>query len=282
MICGVYVALQSNIRQSIGIENDLTMHYFRDLIYVSCGVSIPLEKSRSFIALRLQRRLNELKLDSFEDYQALIDNDPTGEELQIIINLISTNKTDFFRQRTHYQLLSQWIHDYAYDHREITIWSAAASSGEEAYSIAMTLADAIPNYQSYNIKILATDINTDILNKAQQGIYREDLLENIPAALRRQFFTPLENGQYQISPELKRLVFFRQANLTQPFPFTKHFDVIFCCNVMIYFDQPTQEDLLARIHAQLKSGGLFFTDLSEALINIKHSFKYLRPSVYIK
>ncbi|MDD5434994.1 MAG: hypothetical protein PH343_06145, partial [Nitrospira sp.] len=217
---------------------------------------------------------------------------PTGEELIAMLNAISTNLTRFFREEEHFYFLKQAVlpdiisNKRKNDERRIRIWSAACSSGEEPYTLGLTLLPLIENPLGWDLKILATDISTDILKKASEGIYEEEKVHNIPNDLLVKFFTKIKiEGKiyYKVNPALHNIITFRRLNLVQDhYPFKGKFDIIFCRNVMIYFDKKTQEGIVNKYYNLLKNGGYLFIGHSESLNGVKSPFKYIKPAVYRK
>ena len=200
-----------------------------------------------------------------------------------MINAISTNKTDFFREKIHFDFLAENVFPKLESQRVIRCWSAASSTGEEPYTLAITLLEhfGIENFK--DIKILATDISTKVLDDAEQGIYSTDVVSPIPALLLKKYFYKGYNnwaGRYLAKECLKDMVFFRRLNLMKKFPLTAKFDFILCRNVMIYFDKPTREDLVNRLAQQLAPGGHLIIGNSESLSGIRTDLKYVQPAIY--
>lgn len=228
---------------------------FSDLIYQLSGIKLG-EGKRQLLATRLGKRLRACQIDDFSAYCDFINSQQGQQELVHMIDVVSTNKTSFFRESAHFRFLQSRVLPQLKSPR-LRIWSAACSSGEEPYSIAMTLSQALPDWQQWDLKLLATDISTQILDKARMGIYTQ--VEGIPAALLRTCFLKGQGhwkGHYLVRDELKEPIRFRYLNLMGPFPFQSRFDVIFCRNVMIYFDKTTQARLVARLAECLHLGGL--------------------------
>ena len=203
-----------------------------------------------------------------------------------LLDLISTNKTDFYREPGHFDFLRDQVIPQMQTTRTLRIWSSASSSGEEPYTIAMTLADAIPDINRWKIKILASDISTRVLSKAASGIYENERVSQLPQELVKRHFLRGKNGQAGkvcVRPQVANMVTFRRINLMDPtFPIRSPLDVIFCRNVMIYFDRPTQASLMEKFHRYLRPGGYLFIGHSESLQWIDHGFRYLKPTIYQK
>ena len=261
----------------------------REFIYDETAISLS-ERKFSLVQSRLQRRLKALKLDSFDAYYRFITSGHNNDEIALLIDAISTNVTSFFREE------AQWV--FLKDNREqliqwyqskgkLRIWSAACSSGQEPYSIAMFLLENLRDAAHMDIKILATDISGDILKQAMAGIYSEkDIGDMSPIYREKYFIREKVNSkvQYRIDPVVKKMVLFRQFNLTRGnFSMFKNtdFDVIFCRNVMIYFDAPTKKVLFQNFHNILRPNTLFFLGHSESMTgDMLRQFKMQKPSVY--
>ncbi|MBI5194287.1 MAG: protein-glutamate O-methyltransferase [Nitrospirae bacterium] len=271
--------------------SDQEFEMFRGFIYSNAGINLNSTK-KNLLQTRLIKRLKQTECESFSQYFRLIKNDSTGEELIAMLNAISTNLTRFFREEEHFKFLKQTVlpaiiaNKRKKDDRRIRIWSAACSSGEEPYTLGLTLLPLIENPLGWDIKILATDISTDILKKASEGIYEEEKVSDIPKNLLETFFTKekIENKTcYYVKPLLHNIITFRRLNLIQDnYPFKGKFDFIFCRNVMIYFDKKTQEGIVNKFYNYLEDGGYLFIGHSESLNGVKSPFKYIKPAVYKK
>jgi chemotaxis protein methyltransferase CheR len=265
---------------------------FRRLIYDSCGINLTLSK-KELVKARLTKRLTKAGIDSFKDYYKYVTKtDKTGKELIHLIDSISTNKTDFFREKKHFDFLSTSLLPSLISSKakarikKLRIWCAAASSGEEPYSLAMTVFNHLKPNNGWDVKILATDISTRILQKAINGIYRKELLNDIPPGTISAHFSSVlyENTNcYKVKDHLRDIITFRRFNLMTPeFPFKNPFDFIFCRNVMIYFDPETQQRLVAKFYDCLPKDGYLFIGHSETLSKNNNGFKYIQPAVYQK
>lgn len=258
---------------------------FRDLIYKESGISLG-DQKRALLASRLSKRLRDLGLESFGQYYDVVTGDPNQDEFTRMLDLISTNKTDFFREPKHFDFLRDRILPPMKDSRRIRIWSSACSTGEEPYTIAMTLYEHVDNPALWDFKILASDLSTRVLAKAASGMYEEDRLRLVPAEVVKRHFLRGRGdqaGQVKVKPHLAEMVTFRRLNLMDDrFPIKEPLDLIFCRNVMIYFDRPTQERLIQKFYGYLKPGGYLFIGHSESLQWIAHSFKVVAPTIYWK
>ncbi len=257
---------------------------FRKLIYELSGINLGTGK-KQLLVTRLHKRIRELKLSSFADYRNYVLKDSSGNELTLMLNSISTNKTDFFRENGHFEYLKKEIFPQLQQQRTVRAWSAACSSGEEPYTLAMLFAENLANYASMDLKILATDLSTRVLDLAEAGLYQESIVAPIPSNYLKKYFTAESDRRgtsYRVSAELKRLVRFRRLNLMGDYPLNTQFDFIFCRNVMIYFDKPTQEKVVAKLVKFLKPGGHLFIGHSESLIGVETSLTYVQSSIYRK
>jgi len=246
------------------IFNDQDFERIRKLIYERAGIALSPIK-RDMVYSRLARRLRQTGIRTFNEYLGLLEQGNPAE-LEAFTNSLTTNLTSFFREEHHFPLLQEFLRPRLRK-GAINIWCSAASTGEEPYSIAMSVAElygAIPN----NVKILASDLDTHVLDKAQQGIYTEDRMAKVPEALQRKYFLrggKLPQGAAQVRPELQAMLVFRQINLLDAiWPMRGPFDAIFCRNVMIYFDKPTQYKILSKFVPLLTRDGLLFAGHSES------------------
>jgi chemotaxis protein methyltransferase CheR len=226
---------------------------------------------RQLVQGRLARRIRELGLPSFAAYcEMLRDSGP--EELVALINAITTNVTAFFRENHHFDAMAEWMLPEALARnartRRIRIWSAGCSSGEEPYSLAMTVAEKLPQGEKWDLKILATDIDSEVLASAAQGLYAIDRLSGISEARRQRWLVKgvgQNAGWAKVRDELKSMITFKPLNLMGEWPMRGGFDIIFCRNVMIYFDQPTRDKLVGRFASLLPEGGCLCIGHSESI-----------------
>ncbi len=260
-------------------------HLIQNLLYEKAGISLS-EQKQSLIVSRLSKRIRQLELPSFQAYYDLVVSGEDPEELTQMLDLMSTNKTDFFREPVHFEYLTEHVIPVLTEHKQIRIWSSASSTGEEPYSIAMTLLDAIPNSRQWDCKILASDLSTRVLAKAALGVYETERIANLSPEIVQRHFLRGKGGQdgfVKVKPQVGEMVTYRRINLMdQSFPIRNPLDVIFCRNVMIYFDRPTQASLVEKFSRYLKPGGILFIGHSESLQWIDHSFTYVAPTVYQK
>jgi chemotaxis protein methyltransferase CheR len=261
------------------------------LVYEHCGINLH-EGKKELVRARLAKMLRKYRFKTYDQYIDFVLDDPTQTTFYEMIDQISTNLTSFFREPKHFEYLRRQFLPALIQKKQktgqlrIRAWSAGCSSGEEPYSIAITLLEAVPLAQSWDIRILASDISTRILRIAQEGLYEPQRVDNLSAELKSRYLKPKKDKSapllYEVSPALRSILTFKYLNLMDPWPFRGPFDFIFCRNVMIYFDKPTQEKLVQRFHDVLDNGGLFFTGHSESLTGIRHSFRYIQPTIYRK
>lgn len=268
---------------------DISDHNFRrfsKLIHQSCGINLH-EGKKELVRARLGKRMREIGCNSFNKYFRIIEDDPTGEELVKLLDAISTNLTSFFREEKHFQFLKEKVFP-AYEKsndRNFRFWSAGCSSGEEPYSLAIWLKENLNESALFGAKIIATDISTKVLSLATRGVYPAKQLQKLPKEQLRKYFQrgyDRQAGFFRIKKDIKDLVEFRRQNLTAPFDFEFRFDVIFCRNVMIYFNRESREDLVHKASACLKDGGYLIVGHAESLTGIEHKLNYIRPSIYRK
>jgi chemotaxis protein methyltransferase CheR len=262
---------------------------FRRLVYEQSGISLH-EGKKELIKARLSKRVRQGRFRSFLEYYQYVVQDDSGEELVFLLDSISTNLTSFFREQSHFdylqnELLPRWKTARNGRDSQIHLWSAGCSSGEEVYSISITLQEGLEHPEKWKIKILATDLSSKVLKKAMAGIYEQERIRNIPQPLVKKYFLKGDRqwrDYVKVKNRLRDPVEFKRFNLMEPFPFQEPFDCIFCRNVMIYFDKKTQETLVNRFYQCLGPGGVLFIGHSESLTGIPHSFKYVKPAIYKK
>lgn len=260
---------------------------FRNYIYEKVGISLSEQKS-TLVKGRLNKRLNKLGLKSFKDYYNYLVEDENGEELSIFVSAISTNVTSFFRETAQWSWLKGYLPQLVASKKEkkIRIWSAGCSSGEEPYTILMFLQNHLHDFESWDIKILATDISSKVLSQAISGSYEAKHVEQLPKDIVIKSFEKVNVEsviKYQVKPFLKQKVTFRLYNLiTDPFFFKNQFDMIFCRNVMIYFDDKNRNQLIGRFAKLLPKGAPLFLGSSESLTVHKETLKLLGSSIYQK
>ncbi|MEZ4766758.1 MAG: protein-glutamate O-methyltransferase CheR [Calditrichia bacterium] len=259
----------------------------RDLVYSRFGISLGNDK-KTLVVGRLSKILRSHQYQSFEQFYQYVINDRSGKALSLLIDHISTNHTYFFREDDHFKYFREIVlPQLAQRAREIgrldiRIWCAGCSSGEEAYTLAMLTKEYFQNEGgNWELGLLATDISSNALEKAQTGIYATENIERIPTDLKRKYFRKLPDGRWQVNDSLKQMILFRRLNLMRPsFPFKGKFPVIFCRNVMIYFDEMTRDALVKRFHNYTEPNGYLFIGHSETLRNYDIPYHYVQPAVY--
>lgn len=258
------------------------------LVYEKCGINLH-EGKMELVKARLGKRLREMNFSSFARYYDYVTGEEGTDELVRMIDSISTNLTYFFREYSHFEKLSAILPDLPSIFSQkglprLRIWSAGCSTGEEPYSLAFTVRQAM-GQATWDVKILATDISTNVLRTAASGIYHAGKMKNVSPEILKKFFQQGAGkwaGSLRVKSELRSMVHFKRFNLMDPPPRNVRFDVIFCRNVMIYFDKQTQAALVERLSSSLVDGGYFFVGHSESLTGLNHGLKYIEPSVYRK
>ncbi len=260
---------------------DKEFELFQNLIFKSAGISITIAK-KALVAGRLNKRLKHHQLATFSDYYKLITSSNGAEELQTCVDLLTTNETYFFREPKHFEFLRQQVLPHVSAGKTFRLWSGASSSGEEPYSLAMTLAERLG---STPWEIIGSDISTQILAKARAGHYPMARATNIEQSLLVKYClkgTGSQAGTFLIDPSLRVRLKFMHINLNENLPNIGEFDVIFLRNVMIYFNQETKIKVVARMLPLLKVGGYFIVSHSESLNGINDYLKMVTPSIYRK
>lgn len=264
---------------------------FQKLVYEKCGINLH-EGKKELVRARLGKRLREHRFIRFKQYyQYLMEEDAAGHELMMMLDAISTNLTSFFREPKHFDFLRSEALPTLMDlsrsssTRCIHIWSAGCSSGEEPYTISICLREFMEASQLFDYKILATDISTRMLSTASAGAYHQNQVGNVSNQLLKKYF---QRGQgkwreyVRLKPDIRKTIEFKRFNLMEPFPKRDFFQVIFCRNVMIYFDKQVQETVVNKFYDALVEGGYLFIGHSESLMGIRHQFCYIKPTIYRK
>ncbi|MFD2611373.1 CheR family methyltransferase [Paenibacillus gansuensis] len=256
-----------------------------DYIRKHLGIDLGASK-KLLVQSRLQQTLEKLRISTFEQYYRFLLQDSTGAARKELAARLTTNHTYFMRETDHFEFLQRQVlpeMEERVTDRDLRIWSAGCSSGQEPYTLAMLLSDYFgQGYDLWDTKILATDLSPKVLEQAKQGIYKSEDVSQLPGNWIRKYMQPEAGGGYRIKQKLRQEVLFRPLNLIHPFPFRRHFHVIFCRNVMIYFNAQLREDLLRRFYDRLAPGGYLFIGHSESLQGMDTPFKYVRPAVYRK
>lgn len=261
--------------------------YIRKLVYQRSRICLD-DGKREMVYARLTKRLRATQVQSVADYCQLLQSGDADEELAHLIDAISTNHTFFFRENAHFEFVRDRIVPEMQQRRagerwpRFLAWSAACSSGEEPYSLAVTLQESLGENWDWHIE--CTDISHRILDRARAAIYHSDVVDRLPPEWIRQYFQEgigIQQGNYRVRAELKARLAFHQLNLLESDPpLNEQFHVIFCRNVMIYFDRPTQEELVKRLTRRLLPGGYLLVGHSESLTGIRHTLKMVQPATY--
>jgi chemotaxis protein methyltransferase CheR len=270
------------------LDFTLTLREFKAIaqrVHDRAGIVLG-DSKRDLVYGRLGRRLRKLGCSSFSEYLQLLDGQDGADEQAVMINAITTNLTGFFREAHHFEALAKdTLPELARSpsqERRLRIWSAGCSSGEEPYSIAMTVQRALPTVDRWDARILATDIDTNMVAASAAGVYEAAKADPIPPDLRRRFVTSLDEDTVEMSDRLKRMISFKPLNLLQPWPMRGPFDVIFCRNVVIYFNKDTQKTLFDRFADMLTPNGWLFIGHSESLFRVSDRFRHLGRTIYRK
>jgi chemotaxis protein methyltransferase CheR len=256
----------------------------RKLVKQLTGINLS-DQKRELVYGRLARRLRALQLQSFAEYRHLLAHDG-GKEIAQFCNAITTNLTAFFREPHHFdylreQVLAPMANSGA--SRRLRIWSAGCSTGEEPYSLAMTILETLPDVRRWDVRILATDLDSDVLERGRRGVYTEEGFKNMTLQRRSRFFRERRDREglsFEAAPELKSLITFKQLNLMHALPMRGPLDAIFCRNVVIYFDKDTQRDLFARVAQLQQPGNLLFLGHSESLFKVSEQYALIGKTVY--
>lgn len=278
----------SNNRLEAHRLSDKEFRFICDLVYQATGIVLD-ERKREMVYRRLMRRTRSLKIASFSDYCELLASG-CDNELPEFINSITTNLTSFFRENHHFDYLkNSFLPEHLAKHghsKRLRIWSAACSTGEEPYSLAVTLHEAMGSLlNSWDAKILATDLDTNVLATAIDGIYKDERIKDIPENYKKKWFkrgSGENSSQVKVAPKLQALITFKQLNLLHQWPIKGPFDIIMCRNVLIYFDKPTQQQLIARYYELIRPGGLLILGHSESLAKDDKHFDIVGRTIFKK
>lgn len=265
-------------RQEIGRRD---FEKFRRLIHQTCGISLG-ETKDALLSSRVAKRMRQLGLSSHSDYFDVVVGDASGAEMQCLIDAVSTNVTSFFRETEHFEILANHLSSLvAAGQPRIHMWSAACSTGEEPYSMAMVASQVVG--ATAKVRILATDISAGALATAQAGRYPAERVSRIPSQYAAGQLRVGPDGDWHVSAAVRSMVAFSPINLAKPpFPMRGPLDVVFCRNVMIYFDRTTRQHLVREIERLLPPGGLLMLGHAESLAGVECSMKALAPAVYRK
>lgn len=269
--------------------NDGLFQKFSDLVYEKTGIFLKPEK-KELLNARLGKRLRATGITSFKQYYEYVINDRSGDELVHLIDNVSTNFTSFFRENSHFEILSStvlpaFVKEGRGKSKEILLWSSASSSGEEPYTMAMVVEDFVSRHPGMRYRIMATDISTRVLAQAKRGVYADERVIKVPTPFLKKYFQKgvgNSDGYVKVKDELRRMVHFDRFNLMGDFPWRAAIDVIFCRNVMIYFNRETQQELVSKFHEALTPGGYLFIGHSESISGLKHNFTQVDATAYMK
>ena len=262
-----------------------------NFVHKASGINL-LDGKKELVRARLTKRISQLEMKNFKAYFQYVMSDQSGDELVFLLDALATNLTSFWREPQHFDFMTKTFIPELEAKRKrpggggprMRIWSAACSSGEAPYTIAMVVLEKSPYFGGGgDFRILATDLSTKVLNIAKRGQYGQESAKHIPPTAMGRFLVrqEAERGHiYAIKPEVRRLISFRRFNLMDPMPYKGPMDLIFCRNVMIYFDRDTIATLVSRFHDLLEMGGYLFIGHSESLSGLTHKFQYVAPCIY--
>lgn len=266
---------------------DKQFEYLRELIYKEAGINLT-DAKRCLVETRIGKLMRKNNIDNYEALFRLLETDTSGDFLVLVLDSISTNHTFFFREDAHFTYLTETIIPFLVKNlgrKHIRIWSAACSSGEEPYTIAISLHELQNSYPYLDFEILATDLSTKVLSNANSGVYPIDVIEKIPTPLRKKYFQRGKDDKFnlvKVKDFIRSKVTFMRHNLLYPLPGSEKFDIVFCRNVMIYFDYVIKEKVVKNIYENVADEGFFITGHSESLSVIRHPFVTEKPTIYRK
>lgn len=280
---------QPFLESSMMTMSDREFQLLRDLVYTRVGINLT-EKKRSMLIGRLQKLLRTSGFKTFQEYYDYLVKEPSPDAMTELVNRVTTNYSFFYRGKSHFEFFSQSVFPEVLDtlskrnSRDIRIWTAGCSTGEEPYMIIMLMMEFLGRkYGLWDAGILATDISAKALLFAHEAVYPEERLKELPLQLRSKYFTAREDGQVAVKDTVRREAVFRKFNLkNEIFPFKKPFQIIFCRNVMIYFDRQTRDKLLQQFYKVTEPGGYLFIGHSETLGREQGLYRYIMPAVYQK
>ena len=261
---------------------------FRELTeYLKSNYGINLSRKKELIEGRLQNVLLEKGFDNFSDYLKCLYADTSKREMTTLINKLTTNHTFFMREKEHFEYFRDCVLPgltNTVQEKDLRIWSAGCSSGEEPFTLAMIIADYFGNEKKFwNTKLLATDISVNALQVGERGIYADESLQELQTTWKLNYFNKIDEGNYQICDKLREEIIYRVFNLMdEVFPFKKKFHVIFCRNVMIYFDDKTKARLINKFYEATEIGGYLFIGHAESISKYDSSYRYVKPAIYRK
>lgn len=254
--------------------------------YMRNRYGIELGHKRVLIEGRLENHLLKNGYASYGEFIKEIVDSPDGTQAMDVVNILTTNHTFFMREFMHFEYMNRyvlpWIRQTKAATKDVRVWSAAASTGEEPYTIAMVLRDYFGMEPGWDTQLLATDISMEVLKKASAGIYLEEQIQNLPERWKRQYFKRIDAERFKVSNELRKQIVFKNFNLMDNITFKGKFQVVFLRNVMIYFEDETKKFLLRNIYDHMENGGYLFIGTTESIDKVKSGFRYVQPSIYRK
>jgi chemotaxis protein methyltransferase CheR len=265
--------------------SDQDFNLFAKLVYDKTGINLAQGNKKQLLQSRVNKVLRTRNIQTYRDYYQIIKNDSSGSELEDFINLISTNVTHFFREEQHFRFLrEQWFPHFDFKSTNtVRIWCSASSTGEEPYSISITMKELLGDKVPYDI--FASDIDTKVLQKASKGIYPLASVEKMDKSLLKKYFQEGKgnaSGYVKVKENIRKHVNYHRVNLIEPFRLPHKFDIVFCRNVMIYFDTPTKQAIVEKFFNVMNPDSVLCIGHSESLNGFKHPFKYIQPATYKK
>jgi len=267
------------------VISDKDFALFSKLVYDKTGINLAQGNKKQLLQSRVNKVLRARNIQSYNDYYHIVRDDTTGRELEDFINLISTNVTHFFREEKHFEFMrTQWYPNFDFKHSSsVKIWCSASSTGEEPYTIAITMNELVGDRYPY--EIFASDIDTKCLQRAAKAVYPISSVEKMDKNLVKKYFQEGKNeakGYVKVKDSLKKHVKYSRVNLIEPFRLPTTYDIVFCRNVMIYFDTPTKSNIVHKFFDVMNQGAYLMIGHSESLNGFKHPFKYIQPATYRK
>ncbi len=259
----------------------------RIVVYVKRNYGIDLSQKRVLVGGRLENYLVRNGYASYDEYMGKVEANPKGTEATDLINVLTTNHTYFMRESAHFDYMAKvalpWAKAKAARDKDLRIWSAASSTGEEPYTLAMVVMDFFGlEHKAWDTRILATDVSTRVLEHASKGVYLKEEIAPLPPKWKQRYFKQISEEEYRVKDELKNQLIYRQFNLMSPFPFKRKFHIVFLRNVMIYFPDDTKYQVISKIYDFMEPGGYLFIGTTESLNRNKTKFEYVQPSIYRK
>jgi chemotaxis protein methyltransferase CheR len=267
------------------VISDHDFGLFAKLVYDKTGIDLSQGNKKQLLQSRVNKVLRQRKIDTYRDYYEIVKADTTGGELEDFINLISTNVTHFFREEKHFEFIrEEWMQTFNFkEKRDVKIWCAASSTGEEPYTISITMKELLG--EKFPYEIFASDIDTKVLKRAGRGVYPIASVEKMDKSLMKKYFQQGKGnaaGYVKVKDTIRKHVKYDRVNLIEPFKVPHKFDIVFCRNVMIYFDAKTKQSIVNRFYDVMNPNSYLMIGHSESLNGLKHPFKYVQPATYKK